>query len=239
MPHEMNYTLSSYLSLHGSETEKNYIRGLFDQFENAKTMGSYHLALFAYHLLFMCFLYETLYKIKLWLPNEHNMAFVSFSAKQRKKFREAKNSTDYVDDRNKEKSLFEFLNIYCDCEKLVEKCKSLVDYRNNNLGHANYALVDEMEFERKVEEYNQTAENIHKITHNQLARVFDEYIGKIAADEIITKDDLELNLIDPNNLSDADLGCLAAECELRGSGKVFSEIGRILKEGFSVEVKLM
>ncbi|MGB2631915.1 MAG: hypothetical protein WBC48_03280 [Minisyncoccales bacterium] len=41
----MGYPLNSYFSLYGSETEQNYIRGLFDQFESAKTMGAYHLAL--------------------------------------------------------------------------------------------------------------------------------------------------------------------------------------------------
>jgi len=233
----MGYPLNAYFSLHGSETEQNYIRGLFDQFESAKTMGAYHLALFAYHLLFMCFLYETLYKIKLWFPVEHNMAFVSFSAQQRKKFRDAKNSTDYVGEHNRERSLFEFLNIFCDCETLVSKCKSLVDFRNNNLGHANYALVDEFGFEKKIAEYDQTAEKIHGITQKRLAAVFDEYATKIeTTGEEITKDTLELDLIIPNSLSDADLGDLAAECGLKGGREPYRRIGTVLRDDFGVEV---
>ena len=51
----MDYPLASYISLRKSEEEQNYIRGLFDQFESATVMGAYHLALFAYHLLFICF----------------------------------------------------------------------------------------------------------------------------------------------------------------------------------------
>lgn len=235
----MGYPLNSYFSLHGSETEQNYIRGLFDQFESAKTMGAYHLALFAYHLLFMCFLYETLYKIKLWFPVEHNMAFVPFSAQQRKKFRDAKNSTDYVGEHNKERSLFEFLNIFCDCEELVGKCKSLVDFRNNNLGHANYALIDELGFEKKIIEYDQTAEKIHGITQNRLAAVFDEYATKIETmGEEITKDTLELDLIIPNNLSEADLGDLAAECELKDKQLQYGKIKTILRDDFGVDVRL-
>jgi len=234
----MGYLLNSYFSLHGSEVEQSYIRGLFDQFESAKTMGAYHLALFAYHLLFMCFLYETLYKIKLWFPVEHNMAFVSFSAQQRKKFRDAKNSTDYVGEHNRERSLFEFLNIFCDCETLVSKCKSLVDYRNKNLGHANYELADENIFENKITEYDQTASEIHGLTHNQLAKVFDEYVAKLAPDEKITKDDLELNLIDLNNLSDADLGCLAAECEIKSGQNTYGKIKSILQNDFGVDICL-
>mgnify|MGYP007061394549 CR=1 FL=1 len=229
--------MNSYFSLHGSEVEQSYIRGLFDQFESAKMMGAYHLALFAYHLLFVCFLYQTLYKIKLWFPGDHRMAFVSFSAARRKKFREAGNPTEYADSQNKEKSLFEFLNIFCNCEELVGKCKSLVDFRNNNLGHANYALVDEFGFEKKIAEYDQTAEKIHGITQKRLAAVFDEYATKIeTTGEEITKDTLELDLIIPNSLSDADLGDLAAECGLKGGREPYRRIGTVLRDDFGVEV---
>ena len=232
----MDYPLASYFSLRKSEEEQNYIRGLFDQFESAKVMGAYHLALFAYHLLFICFLYETLYKIKLWFPIKHDMAFVSFSADQRKKIRDAKNPIDYVGNRNREKSLFEFLNIFCDCEALVAKCKSLTDYRNNNLGHVNYNLIGEIEFENKIEEYDQTAGKIHEITQNKLAAVFDEYAQTIEKlGEEITKDGLELDLIIPNRLSDADLGDLAAACELKNNG-IYKTISQVLKNDFGVEV---
>jgi len=236
----MGYPLNSYFSLHGSETEQNYIRGLFDQFESAKTMGAYHLALFAYHLLFMCFLYQTFYKMKLWMPDKHHVAMVSFAKNRRDKFRDAKNPTEYAHEENKESSLFEFLNVFCDCEELVGKCKSLVKYRNQRLGHVNYLLADESEFENKIEEYEKTATKIHEITQNKLSAVFDEYTNRIeVVGEEITKDSLELDLIIPNNLSDADLGCLAAECELRGERGAYEEIKNILRDDFGVEVAMV
>ena len=235
----VNSPLFSYLSLqYRSEVEKEYIAGLISQFEMARDVGSYHLALFAYHLLFICFFYQTFYKLKIWLPEKYNLALVSFSAERRKKFREAMNPTDYTHSENKERSFFEFLNVFCDCENVVKKCKSLVDYRNHRLGHVNYLLVSEESYEERVGEYDKVVAEIQRLTHTELDRIFNEYIIGIDSALEITKDEIETNLIVPNGLSDKDLECLATECLIK-SGLVYDQIKSILEDDFGIYVRLV
>lgn len=226
--------LLSYLSLqYESEVEKEYVAGLLDQFEMAKNVGSYHLALFAYHLLFICYFYQIFYKLKIWMPKKHHLALVSFNSERRVKFREATSPTDYAHNENKESSFFEFLNVFCDCEDIVSKCKALVKYRNTRLGHVNYLLVDEEAFQKKIEDYDKIAGEIQAITHSELDRIFSEYIARLDPSLKITKDDIETDLVIPNKLSDKDLECLAAECFIRPTAKK-RKIAKVLQDDFGV-----
>jgi hypothetical protein len=235
----MNSPIFSYLSINfDSEGERNYILGLKDQFEFARDTGSYHLALFAYHLLFICYLYQTLYKIKIWMPEKHHIAMVYLEKERREKFRNALNPTDFAHNQNKESSFFEFLNIFCDCEKLVSRCKNLIKYRNNRLGHVNYFIVSEEEFNKKIEEYDQVACEVQELTHIELSKIFDEYFKNTDKRINPTKDDLELNLILLNKLSDKDLECLSAECLVKPN-KFKNKIKEILENDFGIITKLV
>ena len=63
--------INAYLSIKNeSEEERRYLTGLYSQYITATESGSYHLALFAYHLLFMSYVYQTIYKIKEWCPQD-------------------------------------------------------------------------------------------------------------------------------------------------------------------------
>jgi hypothetical protein len=228
-----------YLSLqYDSEDEQKYISGLISQFENARDAGSYHLALFAYHLLFICYFYQTLHKLKIWIPDKHHVAMVSFSNERRKKFREAINATDYAHNENKESSFFEFLNIFRDCNDVVLKCKNLVSYRNTRLGHVNYLLVSEEAFENKIEEYNQVTLQIHQLTHEELAKIFATYFDSIDPTLEQTRDDIEINLISPNMLSDKDLEALASEC-LIDPNLEKNQVANVLQKDFGVYMDIV
>ncbi|MCX6732895.1 MAG: hypothetical protein NTV98_05135 [Candidatus Roizmanbacteria bacterium] len=234
----MNSPLTSYLSLqYENEEEQKYIAGLIDQFELAKMADSYHLAIFAYHLLFICYFYQTLHKIKIWMPDKHHIAMVSLDKERRIKFREAKNPTDYAHNENKESSLFEFLNIFCDCHEIVAKCKNLVKYRNIRLGHVNYLLVSEESFEKQIEEYEQVALEIHNLTHSELAKIFDEYFKSIDPEIEQTKDNIEIDLIAPNRFSNQDLQRLASECLISTDFKK-DLVSKILQDDFGIYVEL-
>ena len=214
----MNPLLTSFLSIRNESTEEQeYIAGLSDQFLQARDAGAYHLALFAYHLLYICIFYQTFHKIKIWFPEKHYMAVVSFDLDRRKKYREAINPTDYAYGKNHERSFFEFLNVICDCEPLVKRCKALVDYRNQRLGHVNYLLVSQDAFDNQIAEYDDVISEIHKLTHPRLATLFDEYEKSIDPSLILTKDELETGLIGPNLLSERDLQWLSTEFATRKS----------------------
>jgi hypothetical protein len=234
----MTDKLFSYLSLASDVGESDYIKDLSHQFVVAELAGSYHSALFSYHLIFICYFYQIFHKMKLWLPDKHHLAVVSFSADRRKKFRDATDPTAYVHKGNQESPMFEFLNVFSDCEKVVSRCKKLVKYRNEHLGHVNYLLVSKDEFEKQITEYEEVAELIHRLTHKELAKVFDEYVRSLDPAENLTKDDLELGLIIPQRLSPIDLCSLFAECELN-PGTVQEKIKTILLDDYHIDVTLL
>jgi hypothetical protein len=233
----MDPLLPSYLSLrYESEEEHKYIVGLTGQFRGAQENGSYHLALFAYHLIFMIFIYQTIYKAKLWKPELFSAAFTTKPAEERKRYLEATSIYAFVE--MNERSVFELLNLFSECEATVSKCKKqIADYRNNNLGHANLYIVSEVEFEKKIEEYDQIASAIHQLTHNGLASIFEEYFNTVDTESSQTKDDIEINLIVPNRLSDKDLESLASEC-LISPNFIKEQATKILRDDFGVYIEL-
>jgi len=234
----MDSLLSSYLSLrYESEEEQKYITGLVDQFETAKTSGSYHLALFAYHLLFMAFIYQIVFKIKTWMPDRFSDALIQSPAEKRNQYIEATSAYAFVE--IPERAVFELLNLLKECETVVSKCKKqIVDYRNNNLGHANLFIVSEEEFENKVREYDQVAAEIHRLTHGELAKIFVAYFTSLDPELEQTKDDIEISLIGPNRLSDKDLESLAVECLISTDLKK-KQVSKILQDDFGIYVEVV
>lgn len=234
----MNSSLPSYLSLqYESEEEQKYIVGLASQFETAQLGGSYHLALFAHHLLFMTFVYQTIFKIKIWMPERLKLALTTFPSKEKKQYLETNSSWEYS--KIKERTVFGLLHLFEDCDALINKCKKeIVDFRNENLGHANPFIVSEEGFGNKIEEYEQIALEIHRLTHNELDKVFNEYFKSLDPEIEQTRDDLEINLIGPNRLSDKDLESLATECLIATDFKK-KQVSKILQDDFGVYVELL
>lgn len=234
----MNPPFSSYLSLrYESEEEQKYITGLVDQFEYAKMTKSYHLALFVHHLIFMIFVYQTIYKAKLWKPEKFSLAFITTPAIKRKQY--IKTTSIYAFVEIPERTVFELLNLFKECDATVSKCKKqTVDYRNNNLGHANLYIVSEEEFEKKTGEYEEIALEIHRLTHDELAKVFDEYFKSVDPTLKQTKDDIEINLIVPNRLSDKDIESLAFECLVDADLKK-KQVSKILQDDFGIYIELV
>jgi len=234
--HEDTRNIFDHLSLQNdSESEEKYILGLSEQFEGAQNAGSYHLALFAYHLLFICYFYQILHKLKIWMPEKYSVAMVSFDKERREKFRSALNPTDYVHNLNKESSFFEFLNVFCDCNEVVAHCKSLVKYRNGRLGHVNYLLVSEDAFDEQIDKYNAVVSEIHQLTYDELKKKFKEYLRDVDKTIAQTRDDLELNLVNPNKLSIKDLEVLILECTPKTNPKK-RQVSKILQDDFNIAV---
>ncbi len=232
----MNSPLPSYLSLrYESEEEQKYITGLVDQFEYAKMTKSYHLALFACHLLFMSFVYQTIFKTKKWMPERFKDALIQSPADSRKKHHESTSPWSFS--VFPERSVFELLNLLRACEKEVSKCKKIIQYRNDGFGHATGILISEEEFEKKIEEYEQVALDIHRLTHDELDRIFYEYFDSIDPTLIQTKDDIEINLIGPSRLSDKDMECFAFEC-LTSPDLKKKQISKILEDDFGINVSI-
>jgi hypothetical protein len=230
----MKPALFKYLSIRNdSELESDYIGTLREQFEITAGMELNNLALFAYHLLFICYFNQILNKMRIWFPDEQSMAFVSFESERRKKFREAQNPTDYAHKGNRERSLFELLNLFCDCEDVVKKCKKLVDHRNERLGHVNYLVLSEDEFFKQMSKYDEAVEAIHTITMDGITRSQNEFIETIDKRQVLTKDDIDLGLVGPYKLSQADLGSLFESNSPR-TELTYKRINKVLQEDFDI-----
>lgn len=229
--------IPSYLSIRfESSEEQMYVLGLIRQFESASNSDSYHLALFAYHLIFMIFVYQTIYKLRIWKPEKFSLAFITSPADKRKMYVEA--NSIYAFSEIPERTIFTLLNLFGECNTVVSKCKKqIIDYRNDNLGHVNLYIVSEEEFENKIEEYNQIATEIHQLTHVELAKMFDEYFQSTDSTLEITKDDIEIDLIVPNRLSDKDLESFASEC-LQNPNNNKNCVSKILKDDFGIYLEL-
>jgi hypothetical protein len=234
----MDPVIASYLSLqYESKEEEDYLQGLLVQYSSAIDSGSFHMALFAYHLLFMSFVYQTIHKIKIWMPEKFKLALVTFGSDKKKEFLESISPWTYS--ALPERTIFGLLHILEDCDDLVADCKGeIVDYRNSHLGHANPIIVGEEEFYKKVEQYDAIALRIQQLTHAELARVFSEFLSSRDSSEALTKDDIELGIIVPNRSSDKDLECFAADCHLGGQ-PIHKQAIDLLKDEFGVDVSFI
>jgi hypothetical protein len=234
----MDPLLVSYLSVrYESAEEQKYLQGLVSQYLSAIETESYHMALFAYHLLFMSFIYQTIHKIKIWLPDQFRLALITFPAKERDEY--LSSTSPWAYSKIRERTIFGLLHLLEDCGDLIADCKeNIVDYRNDHLGHANPIIVDEEEFYKKVAEYDTLSEKIQKLTHAQLNRIFSEFVMILDPADELTQNDIELNLVVPNRCSDKDLECFSADCHV-GRQPVHQKVIEVLRDSFGVEVTLV
>lgn len=233
----MDPQLFNYLSIRNdSELESGYIAVLKEQFEITTDQGLYQLALFAYHLLFICYFNQILNKMRIWFPNEHSIAFVSFESERRKKFREATNPTDYAHSNNRESSLFELLNLFGDCESVVRKCKKLVKDRNQRLGHVNYLVLSDDEFWQKLGKYDEAIQEVHELTQQCLEKSQEEFIKNVDKRSSLSKDEIDIGLVSPYKLSDADLYSLYLINQEK-TASVYSKINAVIRDEFGVVIE--
>ncbi len=233
----MDYLLPQYFSLqYDSKAEYEYIQGLQSQFELALESESYHLALFAYHLLFLAHYNQVIHKMHLWIPEKFSIAVITFGKGRRDKFLNARNPSDYADKQNSERGQFDLLSILGSCDGLVKKCKDLVDFRNHNLGHVNYNLISDIECKSKVEEYDIVAEEIHLITQEYLKSKILEFAEDFDTTLELTTDVLEIEFIKPNWLSERDIQYFSELCE-SSEGDDNSKLMNILEKAFGKNYK--
>lgn len=230
----MDPSIASYLSLrYESGEEQKYLEGLKDQYISAIDSESYHMALFAYHLLFMSFVYQITHKIKLWLPDQFKLALITFPTKEREEY--LSSSSPWAYSKIRERTIFGLLNLLEDCEDLVTDCKKgIVDYRNEKLGHANPIIVDKEEFYKKVAEYDSLVDRIQKLTHVQLIGILSDFTSTFDPADELTKDDIELGLILPSRCSDKDLECFSVDCRIVGQ-PIHKKIIDILRDDFGID----
>ncbi len=122
--------LENYLPLSfKTESERDYIKFLWDTFETNYTHGKYQFAFLAYHMLTMSFVFFNIWQIKQTRPDEFGMAMVGFNKDLERELLEA--TSPFTFWRVNESSVLRFLKLIgCDNAK-VGSYAALVKERND------------------------------------------------------------------------------------------------------------
>lgn len=219
---EFRWNLPGYLSLkYNSQIEQDYIVELQQDFFNQVESGSYRSALITYHLLFMCYINQILYKTKLWKTEDFKTSLIHLGEDLVQKLETANSPTAFSHKDLKERSSINFLSLYESSTEVIKKSKTIVDFRNQNLGHATYTKIDEDQFYSKISEYNEVVTLIVNLYEQTLLREFDSFVANKSAEikeyvengedsednliENISMDEIELAFTAPNYLSYQDM----------------------------------
>ena len=222
---EFRWNLPGYLSLkYNSQIEQDYIVELQQDFFNQVESGSYRSALITYHLLFMCYINQVLYKTKLWKTEDFKTSLIHLGGDLVQKLETANSPTAFSHKDLKERSSINFLSLYENSIEVIKKSKTIVDFRNQNLGHATYTKIDEDQFYSKINEYNEVVALIANLYEKTLLKELDSFVANKSAEikgyvengedsednliENISMDEIELAFTAPNYLSYQDLFCL-------------------------------
>lgn len=219
---ELRWNLPGYLSLkYNSQIEQDYIVELQQDFFNQVESGSYRSALITYHLLFMCYINQVLYKTKLWKTEDFKTSLIHLGGDLVQKLETANSPTAFSHKDLKERSSLNFLSLYESSTEVIKKAKTIVDFRNQNLGHATYTKIDEDQFYSKISEYNEVVTLIANLYQKALLKELDSFVANTSAEikeyvengedsednliENISMDEIELAFTAPNYLSYQDV----------------------------------
>jgi len=174
----------------------------------------------------MCYVNQVLYKTKLWKAEDFKTSLIHLGGDLVQKLEIANSPTVFSHKDLKERSSINFLSLYENSTEVIKKAKAIVDFRNQNLGHATYTRIDEDQFYSKISEYNEVVTLIANLYEKTLLKELDNFVidksveikgyvenGEGIEDDLIediSMDDIELAFTAPNYLSYQDIFSLCA-----------------------------
>jgi hypothetical protein len=201
--------LANYLPLSfKTSSERDYIKFLWDAFENNYTHGKYQFAFLAYHMLTMSFVYFNIWQIKQTEPQSFEMALIGFGKDTEKSLLEA--TSPFVFSTVNERGILRFLKlISCDNGKIGTYAK-LVDDRNESAHtNGNIFYIDQSSLDLKIREILRVVREIQShsqpvIEHCYRSFLLGEYDSKLGIYED-EADQIREVLIHANYLSIEDI----------------------------------
>jgi len=202
-------SLPDYLSIRGNEVE--YLHLLFNDWANFEENEKYHWALNAYHLIFMLFIYQLLYKTSIWKRDKYTAATINIKGRNytRRDFLEP--DSPYIFSSIRESEVINYLEITKVDSDIIKRCKNLVQNRNER-SHANGVYYDRLVYTDRLMEYEELASAIHFFTSTDLKKLLRNYIKFEYSEKDTTIDDIEFRLVIPNHLSYADVRYIGGLC---------------------------
>jgi len=150
--------IHDYLPLaYPSASEGEYIRFVWEAFESNYESGKYQFAMLAFHMLYMSYVYFSIWQIKQAKPEAFNHAIL-FQQKERELLAA---SSPFTFSEVNERSIFKFLRL-AGCESQhIGKFQKLVDQRNE-IAHPNGNIFfsDQATADQRIEEVMQQIRGI-------------------------------------------------------------------------------
>ncbi len=227
----MELEINNHLSLYGNE--RVYVDQLRDDLNFLVANQRFHHALNIYHLLFMVFIYQILLKSRIWRPRKFRGALIGFNHRDLRRDEVLTTTSAFTFSKINERSVVDYLAIFDAKSDCISQCKELVDQRNERC-HANGIFLDnERNFTEKTDLYDELAKEVQSKTAKYITQPLQEFSRSFPKGYTLTKNDIELSLIQPNYLSYSDLQRI--EKSIKGTKTAtHQQIKRILKEDFGV-----
>lgn len=215
--------------------EEQYVRFLWEAFNDNCASGKYQFAFLAYHMLTMCFVYFNIWQIKLIKPEGFAMALIGFSQHEKALLDATSPFTFSV---VPERTVMRFLKlIQCDNGKIGTYAK-LVDERNETAhSNGNIFFSSEDELAAKVRNILRLVTEIQRHSEAIIVEGYKKFLRESADPEvrehIEVQDQVREVLIHASYLSLIDLSfCAGSDIAEFGGHPHFAEI-----EALHAEVK--
>ena len=163
------FQILNYMPLYKTIQEEEYISFLWDAFSANYEKEKYQFAFIGYHMLFMSFVYFSIWKIKIHREKDFAKALIGFDKKWEKDMMNA--SSPFTFSEINESNIFRFFKLVgCGNDKIGEFTRLVKD--RNNIAHSNGNIFfnSQDSLDEKINEVLRCAdkiqENIKCITKN-------------------------------------------------------------------------
>ncbi len=170
---EEAYQIFSYLPLrYRTDEETEYVQYLWKAFENNYQNGQYQFAFMSYHMLFMCFVYFTIWKIKSIHPADFEKISLGFDECIEKSC-----SPFGYSEENESKILLIFK--FWGMAERIGEYKKLIKERNK-IAHSNGNIFykDQQSIDCKIDEFIKFCKEIQRKTKATIEQSYKEFLSE-------------------------------------------------------------
>lgn len=214
-----------------NKSESDYLAFLWETFESNYKNGKYQFAILAYHMLYISFVYFSVWQIKNSRPVDFGNSLIGFSKDEEKSLLTA--SSPFAFWTIKEARIFRFLKLVGCENEAVGKFSKLVQQRND-IAHSNGNIFynDSASADQKLVEVLVQVDAIQQcmtsVIHDCLCRFLLDSWDEDKREYYETTDQIREVLIHPNYFSQKDIeACLTFDIERLSGHENFLEIKKL------------
>jgi hypothetical protein len=162
--------------------EEQYVRFLWEAFNDNCASGKYQFAFLAYHMLTMCFVYFNIWQIKQIRPDHFATALIGFNKEMEKELLGA--SSPFTFHVVNESNVMRFLKlIQCDNSKIGTYTKLVKDRNDTAHSNGNIFFNTEAEFATKIRETMRIVTEIQSHSEATILEGYKRFLAESADPE--------------------------------------------------------